>query len=268
MAIIVKDLVYKYTGDTTNALDGISFTIEEGEWVSIIGHNGSGKSTLSKILMGILEYKKGTIEIDSLILNEENSYEIRKGMGMISQNPDDQFVASSIEDDIAFGLENLLIPQEEMQGKIDDALERVSMTEFKDKAPSDLSGGQKQRAAIAGILAMNPKYIIFDEASSMLDPKGRDDLLNIMESLHSEGKTIIMITHNMNEVLHSDRTIVLNNGKIVKDDKTLEVMNDRSALDQSNLEMPSDLYLYHELKKNNYSNEEVLKVLWELASRK
>lgn len=268
MLIEVLNLVYKYEDETVNALDGVSFNIDKGEWVSLIGHNGSGKSTLSKLLIGILSAKEGTIKIDGLTLNEENIYEIRKKIGIVYQNPDNQFVATSIEDDIAFGLENLEVNPQEMEKKIDDALNLVGMIEYKYEMPSNLSGGEKQRAAIASILAMEPDILILDESTSMLDPKGREDFINVVKSLKEKGKTIIMITHNMDEALLSDRCIVLYNGKIIRDGKTLDVLLDYDCLAKSSLEMPTSLYLFHELKKNNYKNKEVLNLLWELASKK
>lgn len=268
MAINVKDLYFKYPGEEKDTLKGISFNIKDGEWISIIGHNGSGKSTLAKIFMGIEVPEKGEVNEYGYPLTEDNLYEIRKHLGIIYQNPDNQFVATSVEDDIAFGLENLMVKREDMKEKIDNALKVVSMTSYREAEPSSLSGGQKQRVAIAGILAMNPECIIMDEATSMLDPKGRDELIAVIKELHKTGKTIIMITHNMNEALLADRTIVLSDGQIIKDDTSLNVLNDEKVLKDARLEMPSALALYHMLKNNGYMNEEVLKTLWELASKK
>ena len=268
MSIRVENLTFRYEGENKDVLKNISFNVSDGEWVSIVGHNGSGKSTLSRLLIGIEEAKKGSIYINDELLNEESSYDLRKHLGIIFQNPDNQFVASTLEDDIAFGLENSLVPQCEMKERIINALSEVNMLEYINNSPSELSGGERQRAAIAGILAMNPDTIIFDEATSMLDPEGRDDIINIIKELHKNGKTIIMITHNMDEASLSDRTIVLCDGKIIKDDTTFNVMNDLETLKASRLEMPSELYLYYLLKNNNYENKEVLNALWELASKK
>ena len=268
MSITVKDLYFKYEGEEKDAINGISFDVHDGEWVSIIGHNGSGKSTLAKILIGIEAPEKGDVIEFGLSLSEENLYEIRKHIGIVYQDPDNQFVATSVEDDIAFGLENLLVPQSEMKERIMNALKAVNMTDYLESEPSMLSGGQKQKVAIAGILAMNPECIIMDEATSMLDPEGRDDLLKVIGDLHKSGKTIITITHNMNEALRSDRIIVLSDGQILKDDTAMNVMNDSTVLKQARLEMPSDLYVYHALRENLYSNEEVLSALWESASKK
>ncbi len=268
MSIRVENLTFRYEGDNKDVLKNISFNISDGEWVSIVGHNGSGKSTLARLLIGIEEPTSGSIYINDELLNEESSYELRKHLGIIFQNPDNQFVASTIEDDIAFGLENSLVPQDEMKEKIISALLSVKMSEFINNSPDELSGGQKQRAAIAGIIAINPDTIIFDESTSMLDPEGRDDILNIIRELHNNGKTIIMITHNMDEASLSDRTIVLCDGEIIKDDTTFNVMNDLDTLKASRLEMPSELYLYYLLKNKEYKNEEVMNALWELASKK
>ncbi|MCB9498279.1 MAG: energy-coupling factor transporter ATPase [Bacillales bacterium] len=265
--MIVKNLSYKYEDEEKNAVNALSFTIENGEWVSIIGHNGSGKSTLAKLLMGLLEKKEGEIYIEDLPLNENNLYEIRKHLGIVFQNPDNQFVATSVEDDIAFGLENLEVDPALMEGMIDSALSEVNMTNYKKSEPYLLSGGQKQRVAIAGILAMNPEIIILDEATSMLDPEGKEDFINVVKKLKEKGKIIIMITHDMNEALLSDRTIVMSNGEILKDGKTEEIMMDEKTLKEARLELPSALYVYHSLKKAGYNNEEVLKVLWESASK-
>ena len=268
MSIRVENLKFRYEGYDKDVLKGISFVINDGEWVSIVGHNGSGKSTLARLLIGIEEPNEGSIYINDELLTEESSYELRKHLGIIFQNPDNQFVESTLEDDIAFGLENSLVPQDEMKDKIVDALSQVNMLEYINNSPSELSGGERQRAAIAGILAINPDTIIFDEATSMLDPEGRDDILSIIKELHKNGKTIIMITHNMDEASLSDRTIVLCDGEIIKDDTTFNTMNDLVTLKKSRLEMPSELYLYYLLKNNNYTNKEVLDALWELASKK
>ncbi|MBO4668154.1 MAG: ATP-binding cassette domain-containing protein [Bacilli bacterium] len=237
MSIEIKNLSFKYNNDSEDVLKNISFTINDGEWVSIIGHNGSGKSTLSKLLIGILETKKGNIYIDNTLVTNETSYDLRKSIAMVFQNPDNQFVASSLEDDIAFGLENLEVDPKDMREIIEQSLSKVSMLEYIDRSPEDLSGGQRQRAAIAATLATNPK-------------------------------TIITITHDMREALNSDRIIVLNGGTIVKDDSAINVMNDIDILKDSGLEMPNELYLYRKLKENNYKNEEVLKALWQLISSK
>ena len=265
MPIIVKDLVYKYEDQKTNAIDGISFTISDNEWVSIIGHNGSGKSTLAKILIGILEKKSGDVNMFSYDLNEENMYEIRRHIGIVHQNPDNQFVSSIVKDDIAFGLENLCIEPSLMDSIIDESLSKVHMSLFKDREVSSLSGGERQKIAISSILAMNLDYIIFDESTSMLDPYSRDEIISLIQELKNLGKTIIMITHDMTEALKSDRCIVLSHGKIIKDDKPSVVLSDIETLKKSNLESPRALSLYTKLKENHYDNKEVLETLWQLS---
>jgi len=268
MDIKVKDLHYIYKDDLKETLSGLSFDIKQGEWVSIIGANGSGKSTLVKILSGLINKSSGTIFFDDTELTEDNLYEIRKHLGIVFQNPDNQFVETTVEDDIAFGLENLCIPQDKMEDLIDESLKKVNMLDFKYSDPYSLSGGQKQRVAIASILSINPDILIFDEATSMLDPKGRLSFIETLKSLKKLNKTIIMISHNMDEIMLSDRTLVLYDSKIIKDGKTLDILSDYELLKKSHLEMPSELYLYHELKKSNYKNKEVLDALWELASKK
>ncbi len=265
MSIIVKDLVFKYEDSRTNAIDGISFTINDNEWVSIIGHNGSGKSTLAKILMGILEKKSGDVNMFSYDLTEDNMYDIRRHIGIVHQNPDNQFVSTIVKDDIAFGLENLCIESNKMDSIIDDALAKVSMTNFKERDVSSLSGGERQKIAISSILAMNLDTIIFDESTSMLDPYSRDEIISLIKELKRDGKTIIMITHDMAEALMSDRCIVLSKGKIIKDDIPEKVLTDTSVLTLSNLESPRVLYLFNKLKEEGYDNKEVLDALWQLT---
>lgn len=267
MSIIIKNLTYKFEDEEQKAIDNLSLTINDGELVSIIGHNGSGKTTLSKLIMGLYTKNSGEIIIQGIEQNDENLYEIRKHLGIVFQNPDNQFVATSVEDDVAFGLENLEIDSKDMESIIDESLKSVDMLEYKAKEPHALSGGQKQRVAIAGILAMNPEIIILDEATSMLDPEGKKDFIECVKKLKEKGKIIIMITHDMNEALLSDRTIVLSQGKILRDGKTLDIMMDKKVLEEAKLEMPAALYIYHYLKEANYSNEEVLKALWEFASK-
>ena len=195
--IEVKNLDFSYN-ETKKVIKNISFDIKKGDYVTIIGHNGSGKSTLARLLIGLLEAKGGSINIDGLELNEENVYKIREKIGIVFQNPDNQFIGSTVRDDIAFGLENHMVPQGDMDDIINKYAKEVGLEEFLDKEPTALSGGQKQRVAIAGVLAMNPDIIIFDEATSMLDPRGKKDIKDIMRKLHGDGSfTIISITHDI-----------------------------------------------------------------------
>ena len=215
--IELKDVYFSYNDDT-KAIDGISFNIEQGSYTTIIGHNGSGKSTLAKLIAGLLPIKSGEILIDGLSVNEENISKIREKLGIVFQNPDNQFIGSTVKDDIAFGLENRLVKSEEMEKIILEYIDKVGLNKFMDYEPQNLSGGQKQRVAIAGILAMRPEIIIFDEATSMLDPKGKKEIKQLMADLAKDDTiTIISITHDIEEVLQSDNCVVLNNGKLFID---------------------------------------------------
>lgn len=214
--ISLKNIFYRYSQNQENyVLNDVSLDIEKDEWITLIGANGSGKSTLVKTLNGLNVPEKGTVFIDGLELNEENIWDIRRKVGMVFQNPDNQFVGSTVQDDVAFGLENIGLPRDEMIIRIDDALKRVGMEDFKLMEPSRLSGGQKQRVAIAGVLALRPQIIVLDEATSMLDPKGRQEVLNTVKSIKEESKmTVISITHDINEANEADRIFVMNKGKI------------------------------------------------------
>ncbi len=214
--ISLKNIFYRYSQNQENyVLNDVSLDIEKDEWITLIGANGSGKSTLVKTLNGLNVPEKGTVFIDGLELNEENIWDIRQKMGMVFQNPDNQFVGSTVQDDVAFGLENIGLPRDEMIIRIDDALKRVGMEDFKLMEPSRLSGGQKQRVAIAGVLALRLQIIVLDEATSMLDPKGRQEVLNTVKSIKEESKmTVISITHDINEANEADRIFVMNKGKI------------------------------------------------------
>lgn len=214
--ISLKNIFYRYSQNQENyVLNDVSLDIEKDEWITLIGANGSGKSTLVKTLNGLNVPEKGTVFIDGLELNEENIWDIRQKVGMVFQNPDNQFVGSTVQDDVAFGLENIGLPRDEMIIRIDDALKRVGMEDFKLMEPSRLSGGQKQRVAIAGVLALRPQIIVLDEATSMLDPKGRQEVLKTVKSIKEESKmTVISITHDINEANEADRIFVMNKGKI------------------------------------------------------
>ena len=208
--IEVKNVKFSYNSQD-RAVKGVSFSVADHEWLSIIGHNGSGKSTLAKLLIGLIEQQAGTISYDSLELNETNVGEIRKRVGIVFQNPDNQFVGYNVLYDIAFGLENHLIPREEMRALIDEYIQKVDMKDYLYREPETLSGGQKQRVAIAGILAMNCDIIILDEATSMLDPQGTEEIISLIEELHTKyNKTIITITHDLALAEKSDRIIVMN----------------------------------------------------------
>lgn len=223
--ISLKNVSFRYNSSEENlALNDVSLSIEKGEWITIIGANGSGKSTLVKTLNGLNLPEKGKIIIDDLELNEENIWQIRQKVGMVFQNPDNQFVGSTVADDVAFGLENIGMSREEMIKRIDESLRQVAMEDYKDVEPSRLSGGQKQRVAIAGILALKPEIIIFDEATSMLDPRGRTEVLKIVKEIKEKNNlTVLSITHDINEAAESDEIILMEKGKIKYQDTPKEI---------------------------------------------
>ena len=270
--IEVKNLSFSYI-ENKEVISDISFNIEKGDYVTIIGHNGSGKSTLARLLTGLLAFKKGEIVIDGLKLNEGNVYKIREKLGIVFQNPDNQFIGSTVRDDIAFGLENRLVKSEEMDEIINKYAKIVGLEKLLDKEPSALSGGQKQRVAIAGVLAMKPDIIIFDEATSMLDPKGKKDIKDLMNKIHGEGKyTIISITHDIEEVMQASDCIVLNRGKIYMHDKPINVFKNGDELRKIDLDVPFSMKIKEAFKKEKInlktdSLEKMADELWQLNSR-
>ena len=235
----VKDLYYSYVPEK-EVLKGISFSMEEGKYYCLVGHNGSGKSTLAKCLMGLVMRFDGSISVFGLPLNGKNLRSIRSRVGIVFQNPDNQFVGSTVADDIAFGLENKCVPHEKMQAIIDEFAEKTGMTDHLNHEPSALSGGQKQRVAIAGVLAMGPDLIILDEATSMLDPKGKKEILDLVHSLRRENPkmTILSITHDVEEASRADEIIVLNKGLIVAQGKPNEVFSHPEELAKIRLGIP------------------------------
>ena len=237
------------------ALSDVSLSIRRGEYVAILGHNGSGKSTFAKLLNMILTPTSGKIFIDGKEttapdLSEDDMFAVREKVGMVFQNPDNQLVATVVEEDVAFGPENLGLPREEIRRRVDEGLKMVDMTAFARHAPHKLSGGQKQRVAIAGIIAMRPDVIIFDESTAMLDPIGREEVVGIMEKLNrEEGITILNITHYMDEAARADRVIVIHDGKLVMDGTAKEVFSQVDRLHQLGLEAPQSVELLHELRR-------------------
>jgi len=259
MGIIdVKGLSFSYDNET-KAVDDVSFSIEKGTYTTLVGHNGSGKSTIAKLIAGLLEKESGSIVIDGLELNEENLHAIRGKIGIVFQNPDNQFIGSTVQDDIAFGLENHCVPQQNMDAIIHEYAERVGMTEYLNTEPTHLSGGQKQRVAIAGVLAMKPEILIFDEATSMLDPQGKDGIKKMINELHREsGLTIVSITHDIEEVTNSDYVIALSKGHVAMTGTPQEVFADEKQLKQIQLELPFAMELSKELRRRGVNVSEEL----------
>lgn len=268
----VENLTFKYEEDQeAPTLDGVSFAVQAGEWVSIIGQNGSGKSTTARAIDGLLENVSGNIKIDGQILSSENVWTLRQKIGMVFQNPDNQFVGATVEDDVAFGMENQGIPREEMILRVDQALKQVNMLEFKGKEPARLSGGQKQRVAIAGIIALRPEIIILDEATSMLDPTGRAEIMHVIREIKAEyNLTVLSITHDLDEATLSDRVLVMRAGKIIKSAKPEELFASGEDMINIGLDMPFTSNLAEDLRADfnlpeKYLNEEELAEL--LAER-
>lgn len=256
--IKVENLKYSYEEDDGRkvpVLKGLSFEIEQGEYVAILGHNGSGKSTLAKLLDMILAPTEGSITIDGVEitapdLTEDDMYALRRKVGLVFQNPDNQLVATIVEEDVAFGPENLGVPREEIRARVDNALAVVGMSEYAHHEPHRLSGGQKQRVAIAGIIALSPEIMIFDESTSMLDPVGRREVLQTMEMLNREnGITVLTITHYMNEAAKADRVIVLDDGAVLMDGTPAEIFSHPEKLRQAGLDVPQCSALVEQLRE-------------------
>lgn len=264
--ISIKNLSFKYDYEDENAkeiLKDINLEIKEGEFVALLGHNGSGKSTLAKLINGLLLPGQGDVLVDGMnTKSEEEIWDIRRTAGMVFQNPDNQLVATIVEDEVAFGPENMGIEPSEIRKRVDSALEDVGMAEYKKNAPHLLSGGQKQRVAIAGILAMSPKYIILDEPTAMLDPSGRREVIDTLVKLNKEeGKTIILITHYMEEAAISDRVVVMEDGNIVLSGTPREVFSQVDKIKGLGLDVPQVTELAYELKKDGFDiSREVLNI--------
>ena len=247
--IEIKNLNFSYD-QTQDVVKVVSFVVKKGSYTTLIGHNGSGKSTIAKLIIGLLEKEKGSILIDGEELSLETIEGIRRKIGIVFQNPDNQFIGATVRDDIAFGLENHQVAPSEMDEIIENYAKEVGMSEYLDHEPTRLSGGQKQRVAIAGILSMKPEILILDEATSMLDPEGKEDINNLVKQLHKENNmTILSITHDVEEVLKSDHVIVMYEGRIVKDGTPSEVMKNEEELVRLKLAAPYSVRLANELKK-------------------
>ncbi|OON93176.1 MAG: energy-coupling factor transporter ATPase [Candidatus Epulonipiscioides saccharophilum] len=282
--IDAKNLLFEYYQEDDNgqiietikALEDFSLEIFSGEFLVVLGHNGSGKSTFAKHLNGILKAKSGMLIVDGFDMkNEENIFLVRQNVGMVFQNPDNQMVANIVEEEVAFGVENLGVKQSEIRQRVDDALATVGMTEFKFKSPNQLSGGQKQKISIAGIIAMRPKCIVFDEATAMLDPVSRKQVMETMQMLNKKyGITIIHITHYMNEAILADRIIVMEDGKLILQGTPKNVFQNVELLKSIGLDVPDATYLIYLLNKKGLdldpsiiSTEEVVKLLSQKLSK-
>lgn len=270
--IDVKNLSFRYKeSQEYYDVKDITFHVKRGEWLSIVGHNGSGKSTTVRLIDGLLEAESGEIAIDGQRLTEENVWKIRRQIGMVFQNPDNQFVGATVEDDVAFGLENQGLSRQEMQKRVEEALDLVGMLDFKKREPARLSGGQKQRVAIAGVVALRPAILILDEATSMLDPEGRRELIETVKGIRKDyDMTVISITHDLEEVAMSDRVLVMKKGLIESTSIPRELFS-RNDLDQIGLDDPFANQLKHSLSQNGYdlpenylTESELEDKLWEL----
>lgn len=259
-----KDVDFSYLADEgddssnssdkkVKVLENLNLTIEKGTFVAVLGHNGSGKSTIAKLTNGILFADKGQVIVDGQVVQDDDSiFDIRKKVGMVFQNPDNQIVSSIVEEDVAFGVENLGIPSDECRRRVDDALKTVGMYEHREKSPSKLSGGQKQRVAVAGIIAMKPDCIVLDEPTAMLDPSGRREVIETVKKLNrEEGITIVLITHYMDEAVQADRVIVVDDGKIKMDDTPQNVFSRVDEVKSLGLDVPQSTELIHRLGLNS-----------------
>ena len=270
--IDVKNLSFRYKeSQEYYDVKDITFHVKRGEWLSIVGHNGSGKSTTVRLIDGLLEVESGEIVIDGQRLTEENVWNIRRQIGMVFQNPDNQFVGATVEDDVAFGLENQGLSRQEMKKRVEEALDLVGMLDFKKREPARLSGGQKQRVAIAGVVALRPAILILDEATSMLDPEGRRELIETVKGIRKDyDMTVISITHDLEEVAMSDRVLIMKKGEIESTSSPRELFS-RNDLDQIGLDDPFANQLKHSLSQNGYdlpenylTESELEDKLWEL----
>ena len=265
--IEVKDLVYKYSKEQGDynlcpAIDHVSIEISRGEYIAIAGSNGSGKSTLARCLNGLLLPTEGEILVDGMDTSDDECiWDIRKKIGMVFQNPDNQIVSSMVEDEVAFGPENIGVDNPELRKRVDNALKAVGMYEYRNREAHKLSGGQKQRIAIAGAVAMRPDCIVLDEPTAMLDPKGRSQVMKVIRELNEQGITIILITHFMEEVAEADRVLVMKSGKLLRDSAPENVFADTKLIESAGLEIPAAVLLRNELIKNgiNLSQEIISK---------
>jgi len=272
--IEAKNLVFRYSEDAEPVLKNVSLTVEQGEFVAILGHNGSGKSTFAKHLNGICLPDEGSLTVCGIDINENSDLaQVRRKVGMVFQNPDNQIIASVVEEDVAFALENLGVPYDEMHLRVKEALEAVDMSRYATHATYKLSGGQKQRIAIAGILAMRPDILVLDEPTAMLDPKGREEVMAVLRKFHSEGMTVVLITHFMDEAAQADRIVVMNEGEVLLDGDPHYVFQNAGLLWSVGLNVPQSTELMFLLREEGYkvplailTEEECIAVLDDLLA--
>ncbi|TKD67211.1 energy-coupling factor ABC transporter ATP-binding protein [Pseudalkalibacillus hwajinpoensis] len=274
--ISVQNVSFRYQEEHPYVLKDVGLSVQKGEWLAIVGHNGSGKSTLARLLNGLLLPEKGDVLVEGFNSRDEESiWEIRRRVGIVFQNPDNQFVGTSVQDDVAFGLENSGMPREKMLKRIAESVKKVRMEDFLDQEPHRLSGGQKQRVAIAGIIALRPSIVILDEATSMLDPAGRKEVLQTMRELkEEEGMTVISITHDLEEAARADRMIVMNAGEVIDEGVPVDVFEKGDMLEKIGLDLPFPLQVQRALREKGYdfskltlSQEELVNELWTLQSK-
>jgi len=272
----IDNVSFKYEGQEEYALRNVSLQIKDGEWLAIVGHNGSGKSTLAKLLNGLQYPNEGRIEIGGIYLTEETVWDTRRLIGMVFQNPDNQFVGTTVKDDVAFGLENNGVPREVMVERVRTSLQKVKMEQFLDQEPHHLSGGQKQRVAIASVIALRPKIIVLDEATSMLDPRGREEVLRTIRELKDDNDmTVISITHDLEEAAKADRIIVMNRGELYREGVPEEIFQMDEELVKLGLDIPFPVKMSKMLKekgipinKHYLTEEELVEQLWTSHSSK
>ncbi|WP_047983262.1 energy-coupling factor ABC transporter ATP-binding protein [Ornithinibacillus californiensis] len=270
-----RNVSFRYGDEQPWVLENVSFEIYKDEWVAIIGHNGSGKSTIAKLMNGLLYPQEGEIIINGLPVNDQHVWEVRRQVGMVFQNPDNQFVGTTVQDDVAFGMENRGVPREEMTKRIGEVLKAVRMEDYLLTEPHRLSGGQKQRVAIASVLAINPNVLILDEATAMLDPRGRKEIMQTVADIQAKNEiSLITITHDLQEVVQAERVIVMNAGKVWDEATPREIFTKKDELREIGLDVPFIALLADELKHNDVSiiNEplnhgELLEELWTLHSK-
>ncbi|EIF7877138.1 energy-coupling factor ABC transporter ATP-binding protein [Listeria monocytogenes] len=270
----LEHVFYKYEDTEKYAVKDVSISAQKGEWVALVGHNGSGKSTIAKLLNGLLFPEDGLIKIGHFVLSEKNIWDIRRQVGMVFQNPDNQFVGATVQDDVAFGLENHGVPHDTMVERVESALNEVGMQSYALHEPARLSGGQKQRVAIAGVLALQPDVIILDEATSMLDPRGRAEVMETIRIMREqEDITVISITHDLDEVLFADRVIVMNNGEVHSEGTPKEIFQQADAMREIGLGVPFIIELQEKLVAGGFetgstvlSEGALLDQLWKLNS--